>query len=134
MREARMVVPNENDPFGDLNRLRIQVQPIQGIQEFNSKPLQTKIKGEFLKGPIPLSWLSVAAKIRAKSALALAIAIWFEVGRKKTYKVKLTKSLMSRFGIGRKAKYRAIANLEKHKLISVFKNEGKSVIVQVINF
>lgn len=128
-----MLMPKENDLFSDLNRLRIHSQPVHANQEINPRPLQVKIKGEFLKGPIPLSWLSVAAKIRAKSALALAVAIWFEVGRKKSYKVKLTKSLMARFGIGRKAKYRAIANLEKHKLVSVFKNEGKSVIVQVIN-
>ena len=128
-----MLMPKENDLFSDLNRLRIHSQPVNANQEINTRPLQVKIKGEFLKGPIPLSWLSVAAKIRAKSALALAVAIWFEVGRKKSYKVKLTKSLMARFGIGRKAKYRAIANLEKHKLVSVFKNEGKSVIVQVIN-
>ena len=120
-----MLMPKENDLFSDLNRLRIHSQPVNANQEINTRPLQVKIKGEFLKGPIPLSWLSVAAKIRAKSALALAVAIWFEVGRKKSYKVKLTKSLMARFG--------AIANLEKHKLVLVFKKEGKSVIVQVIN-
>lgn len=36
-------------------------------------------KGEFLRGPIPLSWLSPACRL-SKSSLKVALAIWFVSG------------------------------------------------------
>jgi len=91
----------------------------------------TVFVGEFLKGPIPLGWLSEAAKL-SKSSLAVSLALWFHSGRRKSYTVVLTTKICERFSINRKAKYRALKDLEKVGLISVQRNLRKNPTVTIL--
>ena len=67
------------DFFNDLNRLRLPTTPANmgmGTPPPMPSPQKPKrIKGEFLKGPIPLNWLTAAAKLRGKAPLTVALAI-----------------------------------------------------------
>lgn len=126
-----------NDSFPPLDRLRLPDEPttthFPAIAEGkkNSSP-RPKVRGEFLKGPIPLDWLGRAAKLSGKAALATALALMFEVGRRRSNQVKLTTAILNRFGVSRKAKYRALKQLEGANLISVIRTPRKNPIVTVL--
>ncbi|MFO0852419.1 MAG: hypothetical protein U0871_28240, partial [Gemmataceae bacterium] len=112
----------QHDPFANLDRLRYVPGALPMSPAATEPPTPTKparIKGEFLKGPIPLSWLSVAAGLRGKAPLAVALAIRFEAGRRRSDVVKLTTAVLARFAVNRKAKYTALAALEAAGLIRV---------------
>jgi hypothetical protein len=125
------------DNFPTLDQLRLpdqqffkHVQATPMERKISSKP--PKVQGEFLKGPIPLAWLGRAAKLPGKASLATAIAIMFEVGRRRSQEVVLTTAILKRFGVNRKAKYRALKLLEKAGLISVVRRPRKNPLVAVL--
>lgn len=126
-----------DDTFPTLDRLRLpddqiaKHTPATPKEKVNSSRTP-KIRGEFLKGPIPLEWLGRAAKLRGKASLATALAIWFEVGRRRSNEIKLTTAILARFGVNRKAKYRALKQLEGANLISVVRPPRKNPIVTVL--
>lgn len=125
------------DNFPTLDQLRLpdqqffkHVQTTPKERKISSKP--PKIQGEFLKGPIPLAWLGRAAKLPGKASLATALAIMFEVGRRRSQEIILTTAILKRFGVNRKAKYRALKLLEKTGLISVVRRPRKNPLVSVL--
>src|SRR4051794_19263780 len=71
-----------------------------------------RIYGQFLRGPISLDWISIAAKLQGKAPLALALVIRFESGRQNSDTVKLTNPLAEKLGVSRKAKYAGLKALE----------------------
>ena len=85
----------------------------------------------FLKGPIPMDWLSAAARLPGKS-LHVAIAIWFTASLNKSATVPLSNLAGLPFGLDRNAKYRALKWLELEGLISVDRNPGRSPIVTLM--
>lgn len=126
------------DDFPTLDHLRLPEQQLE--TQFKTIPRETrssykhpKIKGEFLKGPIPLDWLGCAAKLPGKAPLSTALAIMFEVGRRRSNEIKLTTAILQRFGVTRKAKYRGIKLLETAGLISVIKLLRKNPLVAVLS-
>jgi len=122
--------------FTDLDRLRLN--DVQ--QQAHHKPLKDehnalgtcRVRGEFLKGPIPLSWLSGALKLNGKSPAAVALAIMFEVGRRKSNTITLTTAICERFFVNRKAKYRGLKALESAHLISVVRRPRRNPVVTVL--
>lgn len=126
-----------NDSFPSLERLRLPDEQIQKHSPAIAKGIKIsspypKVRGEFLKGPIPLEWLGRAAKLPGKASLATALAIMFEVGRRRSNQIKLTTAILNRFGVNRKAKYRALKQLEGAQLISVIRTPRKNPIVTVL--
>ena len=116
------------ETFPDLEQLRLDNgHAIRSENSFYKK----RVRGEFLKGPIPLSWLTLAAEMPA-TTLAVAIALMFEVGRRRSQQIILTTAILTRFGVNRKAKYRALDRLEKSKLISVIRRPRKNPLVTVL--
>ncbi len=86
---------------------------------------------KFLKGPIPLDWLSTAANLPGKS-LHVAIAIWFTASLKKSPTVSLSNLASLPFGLDRNAKYRALQWLEAAGLIAVDRKLGRSPMVTLL--
>jgi hypothetical protein len=125
------------ETFPDPERFRIADQQIvkhstsipKGKKGFFKAP---KVQGEFLKGPIPLNWLKCATELSGKAPLATALAIMFEVGRRRSQQIILTAAILERFHVNRKAKYRALEKLEGAKLISVIRKPGKNPLVTVL--
>jgi hypothetical protein len=85
----------------------------------------------FLKGPVPQDWLACAAKQPGK-AFHVGVAIWFQAGIVRSRKVKLSHKALRNWGIKRNTAYRAIAALEKAKLISVDRHRGRNPVVIIL--
>ncbi len=132
-----MVGDLNNDFFNNLDRLRAPldqtVLPTTSTVKGNKVSLKPRrISGEFLKGPIPLAWLSRASALKGKAALAVGLALWFEAGRRRCNEVVLTSAICERFDVNRKAKYRALVALEKAGLIVVKRVPRRNPVVTII--
>lgn len=92
-----------------------------------------RVRGEFLKGPIPLSWLSAASKLSGKAPLAVGLALWFEAGRRRSGEVKLTTAILQRFNVHRKAKYTALKALEGAGLVRVRREPRRNPVVTILD-
>lgn len=100
--------------------------------EIKETPKSARILGQFLKGPIPLDWISRAAKIPGKSALAVGIALWFQSGRTKSRTFVLTSKVMQHFATDRRVKYDGLKLLEEHKLVIVCRRKSKNPEVTIL--
>jgi hypothetical protein len=127
------------DVFDDLDRLRLPAEQSLkhsvAIQEGASRPSKTlRIKGEFVRGPIPLKWLTIASTLPGK-ALAVAMAIWFEFGRRRRANtIILTTAILDRFNVGRKAKYKALRHLQDAGLVVVHRKPRRNPVVTILDF
>src|SRR5262249_29957289 len=74
-----------------------------------------------------------AAMLPGKAPLAVGLALWFEVGRRKSREVKLTSAILERFGVNRKAKYRALESLEKAGLVRVRREPRRKPVVTILD-
>ena len=83
---------------------------------------------DYLPGPIPLSWLSSAARLPGKS-LHVAVALWVLRGERNSRVVSLSNVMSARFGLDRNAKYRGLGWLEGAGLVAVERKLGRAPIV-----
>ena len=122
------------DIFENLDSLKINKTTASSIvaAKVADPKGKKKISGEFLKGPVPLLWLTAAAQLSGKAPLAVGLAIWFESGRRKSNEVKLTSAILQRFAIKRKSKYTALKSLEDAGLIRVRREPRKNPVVTIL--
>ena len=114
----------------DPDRLRLRTPTAKNAQPIR-KQVPRPSRGErFLRGPIPLNWLGIAARLPGK-ALHAALAIWLEAGIRNSAVVPLSNVTGQRFGIDRSAKYRALEWLEGAGLITVERKLGRAPIVTI---
>jgi hypothetical protein len=81
--------------------------------------------GRFLKGPIPLRDIAVAARLTGK-ALALFLLVHHQTDLTGKQIVTLPSKLLSDLGISRGAKARGLALLENAGLITVTRSRGRA--------
>jgi hypothetical protein len=116
----------------DLDRLRlppsVNSAPVSAI----TRPPRHRSGEKFLKGPIPLSWLSAAAT-QAGKALHVGLALWFLAGVKRNRTIALSAPVLSSFGVGRYAGYRGLKALERVGLVSVVRHPGRLPIVTILD-
>ena len=93
--------------------------------------LPRMIRGPFIKGPIPLDWLTSSARLPGRT-LEVATAIRYLSGMQKSLTVKLSNKLMREFGVSRNAKQRAIKQMQDAGLIKVLQARGRSPIVTIV--
>lgn len=114
----------------DPDRLRFRAATAKSAQP-TRKQVPRAAKGErFLRGPIPLNWLSIAARLPGK-ALHASLAIWLEAGMRNSAVVPLSNITGQRFGLDRNSKYRALSWLEEAGLITVTRKLGRAPIVTI---
>ena len=120
-------------PFDDflspenLAKLRLDGPPPKFPRE------AARIPGQFLRGPIPLAWLSSAARLPGKAPLAVALALRFEAGRRGHGRdIRLTNPLAAKFGVSRKAKATALAALERAGLVAAERTPKRAPVVTII--
>ena len=112
----------------DPDRLRITSTPRQGLAHRLSRPR----RGEhFLKGPVPLPWIELAAKLPGKS-LNAGVALWYLAGLTRSASVPLSNLSGGKFGMDRNAKYRALAWLESAGLVKVERKLGRAPVVTIL--
>jgi hypothetical protein len=132
-------VVGRGDVFAELDSVRVpQVGPdrpevSQPRKGRVVRPVERDwIDGQFLKGPIPLEWLSRACELPGK-ALATALAVWFVSGlRGSREQLKLSTVQLQKFGVDRSAKSRALTVLEQAGLISVVRQSRKNPLVTIL--
>ena len=90
-------------------------------------------RGEkFVKGPIPLWWISQANSLSGKAG-AVGLALWFLRGVQRTDCVKLTAEVRSIAGCKRQAVYHALEALEGAGLVVVHSKPGAYPTVEIRN-
>ena len=94
-------------------------------------PKQIQVRPRPFRGPVPISWLSVAAKLPGKS-LHAGLAIWYAAEHWRSDQVALSNIDACEFGLNRNAKYRALQWLEMAGLISVKRMPGQPPLVSVV--
>ena len=77
----------------------------------------------FLKGPIPLGWVTRAARLPGKS-LHVALAIWFKHGLGEK-EVSLTPNLLRQFGVAPRTARRLLEGLEEAGVVQLVKRNGR---------
>lgn len=90
-----------------------------------------RVRGRFLKGPVPFDWLSMAAKLPGR-AFHVAILLWFLAGMTASLSVKLTGATTRSFGLDRDAKSRALRSLEAAGLVTVRRRPGRNPDVTIV--
>jgi hypothetical protein len=86
----------------------------------------------FLRGPIPLEWLAVAAKLPGKT-INVAIALWWCHGMAKGEPFKLTQRALMALNVERGAESAGLARLEQAGLIGVERKPGQRPIVSILD-
>ena len=93
------------------------------VQASPKKPL-------FLKGPIPLDWLRVAARLPGK-ALHVALAIRWHHDMAAGTSIKISKKAMDLFGFSVDACHDAVRRLESAGLIEVDRLPGQKPLIKL---
>ena len=85
----------------------------------------------FLKGPIPLWWLTRAAALPGK-ALALGVALWWLHGMSRGGSVKLTSRALEAMSVSRDAASDGLRRLELDGLVSIQRAKGRRSVIHII--
>lgn len=105
---------------------RYQLNPKSGtLMEAPPKPL-------FLRGPIPMDWLSKASDLPGKT-LHLAMALWRLNGMSKCGAFKLTGKALDLLHVSRDAMRDGLNRLEQHGLIRVERKTGQRPVITILN-
>nr|AHZ45652.1 hypothetical protein [uncultured bacterium] len=121
--------------LGDLRVPQVTVGEQRGAPGGRKRHSSSWVDGEFLRGPVPLSWLGRAFVLPGKNVVLVALAIWFEAGRRDSReRLKLTSAILGRFGVtDRSAKYRALLALEEAGLIRVERRPRANPLVTILD-
>lgn len=113
----------------DVDALRLQAADQVDLKP--GQPPRHRPGERFLKGPIPMEWLALAAKLPGK-ALHVGMAVWHLAGMKRSSTVILTASLLRSLGVTRYAARRALKVLEQAQLVSVGRHRGRNPTVVLL--
>ncbi len=119
-----MTLQSHCDPSPKEKRLRFDSEAGHYV-EFRQTSL-------FLKGPIPLAWLSVAASLPGK-ALNVALAIRWVADMSNGGEVHVTKSALQHFGLSQDAYRDGLKRLEVAGLVAVTRKAGQRARVKVLS-
>jgi hypothetical protein len=89
------------------------------------------VKKRFLKGPIPLDWLTAAAKLPGK-AINVGIALWWLAGMSKTGILKLTRQSQLALNISKDAERDGLRRLRQAGLIELTAQPGQRHSIRII--
>ena len=107
--------------------------PVKRLQlEVASNTLVVAPKKElFLRGPVPLEWLTVAAKLPGKT-INVALALWWRHGMAKDKPFKLTQMALKAMNVERDAERMGLARLEQAGLIQVERKPGQRPTISMV--
>ena len=85
----------------------------------------------FLKGPVPILWLSKAARLGGK-CLHIGVVIWTLSGLKRSRSIRLEGKWLTEFGVRRGSAYRNLKKLRQAGLIELRQKVGCCPRVTII--
>lgn len=90
---------------------------------------QSRRKDLFLKGPIPLWWISRAGDL-GLSALKVGLALWFRAGLARSgSKLRVTNSKLTVFGLSTRSVQRGLRSLEEAGLVLVSRTGTRAITI-----
>jgi hypothetical protein len=98
------------------------------IETMVSRAAGIRRLGRFLKGPIPMWELAMAARLPGQ-ALSLLLVVHHQTALTGKAMTTLPNSLLTQFAIGKDAKARSLRQLEDAGLIRVVRSRGRSARV-----
>jgi hypothetical protein len=101
----------------------------------NSPKIKRKSKtvGAFIRGPIPMDWLSKASRIPRRNAVLVGLVLFHLAGmRSERNGLVLCVERCKPFGLGRKAVQRGLADLETNGLVRVDRSSGRCPRVDLV--
>ena len=110
--------------------LQIPVRRLQ-LDRASSTLRVARPKELFVRGPIPLEWLSKAAALPGKT-LNVALALWWLQGMSKGQPLKLTRSALKHLNIERDAASAGLARLERAGLIALQRRPGQRPTISIV--
>jgi hypothetical protein len=121
----------------NLAKLRLENSSAGGQESTHYLPLvpdqPRRVKGQFIRGPIPMAWIDKAVKSGGPFAVLIVLALCFQSGLQgSTESIKVTNKLAARFGISRKTKPKALQSLEEAGLIRVVRKPTSSPVVSIV--
>ena len=121
---------DDMEQFRHTDRLLSESKPIGGVRQ-SPKP---KTHNPFIRGPIPLDWITRATSIPRRNAMVVGLVLFYLAGLKKERTgLVLTVRRCKPFGLGRKSVQRGLADLEKSGLIRVSRLAGQSPRVDILS-
>jgi DNA-binding MarR family transcriptional regulator len=125
------------EPGASYNKSPIQFQessvddiPAVEIETAALRQAWQRRAGRFLKGPILMRDIAVAAKLPGK-ALAVLIAARHRIDMTRSAAVRLPARLMFELGVSKDAKARALRQLETAGLVTVERKQGRSPVITI---
>ena len=115
----------------DLSRFRVEGGTLKSTTTPKVTKREGRVRGQFLKGPIPWSWITCAMRLPGK-ALHVAVVLWQEAGFRKSRHVKFRMSKIDRVGFTRWTARRALVILEEAKLIKIDRKPGQLLQVEIL--
>ena len=88
-------------------------------------------QGFFIKGPLPMEWMSKAALLPGK-AIQVALALWWLAGMKPQQKIKVTRQALNFFNVSNDAYRDALLRLELSGLVKVSRLPGQRAQVEIV--
>lgn len=82
----------------------------------------------FIRGPIPLAWMKLAAKCGNRSE-AVALLLWYSAGFQRSNPVKLSKTILDELGVHTKTAKRVLLRMAEFGLVDVVFRRGRSPVV-----
>jgi hypothetical protein len=115
----------------DLPTYSPQVYRVSKRSEFRSHTLKTS-QEQFLKGPIPLSWIIRAFSLPGK-AWHVGTVLWFWAGITRSKTVALTRKRLHHFGLHPETARQRLMDLERLGLVRVERRGKQSPIVTILD-
>lgn len=110
----------------------VEGSDIMEIEDLKLEKLPQKQPHQYLRGPIPLSWLCRAACLPGR-ALHVAIALWHVSKLRRSKTIKMQRRILADFGISRGVYQAGLDGLEKLGLISVERNPGSRSSITILD-
>ena len=86
----------------------------------------------FIKGPIPMEWVTKASGLPGK-AIHVALAIWWLAGMRPLDKLKVTRQALNLLHVSDDAYRDALPRLEQAGLIKVWRAPGQRAQVEIVH-
>jgi hypothetical protein len=103
-----------------------------GTHKVKTGAQKIQSRGKFIKGPLPISWLSKAAKLGGK-ALNLSLALFFIHGIQPDRWIVLSSAVVEPFNCGvRQTLHKTLQQLETAGLVIVTRKKGACPRVQLV--
>ena len=102
--------------------------PVREVLTDALRGYERRAQGRFLKGPIPLQDIALAARLPGQ-ALPVYLAIHHRAALTRNNSVTLPKGLLEQFGISRDSKARSLRALERASLVTVERRKGRTARV-----